>query len=62
MHSHLCPRRVQMHLVNNDGKRALECFERILKSDADNVDALKLAGMLYAQVSIDDHHGGLTCA
>jgi hypothetical protein len=39
-----------MHLVNNDRKRALDCFEKILNADADNVDALKLAGMLYAQV------------
>ncbi|EOD29899.1 hypothetical protein EMIHUDRAFT_72710, partial [Emiliania huxleyi CCMP1516] len=40
----------QMHLVNNDERAALDCFEKVLASSPDNVDALKLAGMLYTRI------------
>jgi len=38
----------QMHLVNNDTPRAIECFEKVLKASPDNVDALKVLGSLYS--------------
>jgi RNA polymerase-associated protein CTR9 len=40
----------QMYLVDSqaDEKKAIECFEKVLAHSPDNVDALRVLGMLYA--------------
>jgi len=39
----------QMHLKNRDPKKAIACFERVLRSQPSNTDALKVLGHLYKQ-------------
>lgn len=39
----------QMHLKNRDPKKAIACFERVLRAQPSNTDALKVLGHLYKQ-------------
>ena len=39
----------QMLLENDEAKKAVSCFERVIKADPANVEALKVLGHLYAK-------------
>lgn len=43
----------QMHLENNDLKRAKVCFEKVIKADPENVEALRVLGYLYGKEGRD---------